>query len=872
MIGKKLGRYEILGRLGAGGMGEVYRAKDADLGRSVALKVLPLASQTDPDRLHRFEHEARAASALNHPNIVTIYEIGYTDGAPFIAMELVEGNTLRALLGRRPFLNKRALALAAQAAEGLAKAHAAGIVHRDLKPENIMVTPDGFVKILDFGLAKLLHDSGAFSHENAPTSPATRPGVVMGTVGYMSPEQARGKPLDFRSDQFACGAILYEMATGRRAFERETAVQTLAAIIDTEPEPIQSLNPDVPAPFRWIVERCLKKNPEDRYASTVDLARELRNVHDRLEEVSGSGSRRRTMPMEAARRGGWLGPVGVASLLAVAVAAVALVRGPGASAAPRLNEAVAILPLRNLSALPGDETLGIAMTDAVTTKLSEIPALTVVDRTTVREFRDKADDFGQAARDMGADFIVTGGVQRAEKRLAVTVRLIKPDNTVSWAQQYDGTTDDLFGLQRQVALGLSSALRLRLTSQERRRIATPPTANPEAYADYLQARAFLERPDVPQNVDRAIDIFERAIAKDKSFALAHAGLGEAYWEKYRATKDPSWTSRATSAILEAIRIDPRNPQLHLSLALVYHNTGNLEGALSEVRQTLAEQPSNDEAHRRLAETLAAQGHPDEAIRELRQAIDLRPSYWRNHTILAGLYLRTGRFSEATATARRVTELQPDNSRGFQLLGAAYQLAGDLDKAAASYARSIAIAPDPRAYTNLGKIYYDRGQFAEAAAAFERALQAEPTPIKERNLGDAYARLGDKSRARDAYQRGAALAERLLQVNPRDFRELSVLAVIQAKLGNSARAESLITDAIGLNAGDAEVQYRRAVILALGGRSEPALAALTGALSAGYSRALADSDPDLASLRSQSGYSAAMLTKRASESPKERNNE
>src|SRR6185503_11203681 len=305
MIGKKLGKYEILAKLGAGGMGEVYRARDLLLGREMALKVLPETVREDPDRLRRFEAEARAASALNHPNIVTIYDIGQSDGVPYIAMELVEGHTLRTLLNARPMLTKRTLGLAAQAAEGLARAHGVGIVHRDLKPENLMVTRDGFVKILDFGLAKL-HEPDPLLAPDAPTEPATRPGVLMGTVGYMSPEQAKGRTVDFRSDQFACGAILYEMATGKRAFEKETPIQTLAAIIDAEPTPIQELNPQVPPPFRWIVDRCLKKNPEDRYASTVDLARELRNVYDRLEEVS-SGPR--SMPPAQFGRGKWLRPV-----------------------------------------------------------------------------------------------------------------------------------------------------------------------------------------------------------------------------------------------------------------------------------------------------------------------------------------------------------------------------------------------------------------------------------------------------------------------------------------------------------------------------------------------------------------------------------
>ncbi len=285
--GTRLGPYEIVAPLGAGGMGEVYRARDSRLGREVAVKVLPADVASHPERLKRFEKEARAASALNHPNLVTIHDIGNSVGVEYIAMELVEGRTLREMLADGPLTPRTLLSVGAQVADGLARAHAAGIVHRDLKPENVMVTRDGFAKILDFGLAKLAEVEGPDHTTKAPTvSGATEPGTVMGTIAYMSPEQALARPVDFRSDQFSLGSILYEMAAGRRAFSRDSAPETMTAIIRTEPEPLASLAPLTPTPLRWIVERCLAKNPEDRYASTRDLARDLATVRDRLSEAS----------------------------------------------------------------------------------------------------------------------------------------------------------------------------------------------------------------------------------------------------------------------------------------------------------------------------------------------------------------------------------------------------------------------------------------------------------------------------------------------------------------------------------------------------------------------------------------------------------
>src|ERR1700737_2704861 len=322
--GSRLGPYEIVSPLGAGGMGQVYRARDARLDRDVTIKVWPSELASSPDRLRRFEKEARSASALNHPNIVTVYDIGASDGVSWIAMERVEGETLRALMAGGPISLKKLLALGTQIAEGLAKAHATGIVHRDLKPENVMVTRDGIVKILDFGLAKLtgpISESG--DGTQSPTmSLGTEAGIVLGTVGYMSPEQAMGGAIDFRSDQFSFGSILYEMATGKRAFQRATGVETLAAILREEPKSIAELNPAAPAPLRWTIERCLSKEPDERYASTKDLARDLKSVRDHLSETSTA-----TLAAAPVRsRRGWLLPAAAALILGALLGAAVLRR------------------------------------------------------------------------------------------------------------------------------------------------------------------------------------------------------------------------------------------------------------------------------------------------------------------------------------------------------------------------------------------------------------------------------------------------------------------------------------------------------------------------------------------------------------------
>jgi eukaryotic-like serine/threonine-protein kinase len=335
--GTKLGPYEILAPIGAGGMGEVYRAKDPRLGREVAIKVLPASFSQDADRLKRFEQEARSASALNHPNIVTIHEVGSFEGASYIAMELVDGQSLREMLASGPLPTKKLLDVAVQVAEALAKAHGAGIVHRDLKPENVVVSKDGFAKLLDFGLAKtFVAPTGEASGAPTIAPQETQPGTVMGTVGYMSPEQASGRPVDFRSDQFAFGSILYEMATGHRAFQKKTGAETLAAIIRDEPEPVVQANPRIPAPLRWIVERCLAKEPDERYASTRDLARDLKSVREHLGEVTTSASGG-TGVVEPVRRRPLAVPLAIAAILVAAAAGLLFGRRTAAISQPRFQ-------------------------------------------------------------------------------------------------------------------------------------------------------------------------------------------------------------------------------------------------------------------------------------------------------------------------------------------------------------------------------------------------------------------------------------------------------------------------------------------------------------------------------------------------------
>ncbi len=867
MIGKRLGRYEVLARLGAGGMGEVYRARDLDLGRSVALKMLPQAVQADPERLHRFEHEARAASALNHPNIVTIYEIGYADAVPFIAMELVEGSTLRALLGRRPFLTKRVLALAAQATEGLAKAHEAGIVHRDLKPENIMVTRDGFVKILDFGLAKL-QDSGAFNSEAVTASPATRPGVVMGTVGYMSPEQARGKPLDFRSDQFSCGAILYEMATGKRAFDRETPFQTLAAIIDSEPEPIQSINPDVPPPFRWIVERCLKKIPEERYASTLDLARELRNVHDRLDEVS-SGPR--TMPPFAFRSRAWRRSASLAAALAVAVAlgsAGWLWRAaaplPLTSARVPREKQIAVLGFTNSSGAEPDRVFCDGLVETLISKLTLLEqfqgSLWLVPASEIRS--SGATSVQDARKAFGVTLAITGSAHRTGDRVRMIANLV---DAASLRQLRSVTIDrplgDLLTLQDGIASAIAEMLELELQPEARRLLSAGGTTIPGAYDHYVRGRGYLQRYEKPESLDLAAASFQRALEQDPSYTLAYAGLGETYWRRYNLTRSQEWIDLARRSCKRAAELNDLLAPVHVTLGMINQGTGRYEDAVAAFEVALKLDPVSVDAYRGLASTYESLGRLDQAETTYRKAIELKPSLWSNHSYLGVFYYRHARYSEAVSEFRRVIELTPDNVRGYNNLSGAYQKLGRLEDAIAALQKSLTLKPTANAYSNLGTTYFFQGRYAEAVPLMEKALALGVSQqLVWGNLGDAYRwTRGNEDKAPEAYRRAIALAEQELKVNPKDAQIRAAYATYWAKLGNPAKALDEAARARQTAPSHVSVLFRCSLAYELTGKREQALEALGAALRGGYSIDEVRRDPDLEALRQDRRYLALLAS-------------
>jgi tetratricopeptide (TPR) repeat protein len=847
VIGSSLGPYRILKELGAGGMGQVFLAEDTRLARKVAVKTLSGRWTGNREAQQRLLREARAAARLNHPNIAAVYDVLEVEGSGHIVMEYVEGETLAARIERAPLPLEEVQGIALQLADALSEAHARGVVHRDLKPANILLTHGGRVKVLDFGLAKtlVLLDPGGGTDSTLAIETLASQVSLIGTPAYMAPEQVLQQNVDQRTDVYGFGVVLYEMLARRRPFQEPDLMRLALAILATPPMPPAAIDPAVPPALSALVMRAMAKKPEDRYGSIADLRADLSRAAAPavVPPPTGLLPVERTEPARPARRR-WL----AWSVLAIAAAVIAVIVGHWPTARPPSPPngpapVVAVLPLLNLTGDASNDYIAAGMTDVLCADLGSAARITVVAP------RTKGRDLRKLMRELGAGFVVDGGVHRSGDRLRVTASLLASGSQApAWHREFEGRIDGVFGLERQIAEGLLDALQGTVEPAERQRIGSPITASGEAFDAYAKGLALQHRSDVPGNLDRAAEQLKRATAADPRFALAHAALGQVYWERFTLTKETSWTALARDATTEALRLDPEQPAVRKTLAKIYQGTGRREEALDELRRVLARKPNDDEAHRQLGELFAEQNRTEEAIAELRRAIDLSPSA-PNYRALGRVGYVLGRYPEAISACRRVIELQPDSAWGFQILGTTYHAQGDLAHAVENYEQANRVEPTGPAWSGIGTIRYDQGRYTDAAEAYRQALKIIPNnPIYFRNLGDTYRKLGQEAEARQAYGRVVALSGEILKVNPKDARTLSRLAVCEAKLGRAKDAARHSAEAVALSPSDNDVLYRKAVVASLGGRSGEAIAALRSALNLGYSAARARQDEDFQNLQ------------------------
>ena len=720
--GSCLGKYEIVAPLGAGGMGEVYRAIDPHLRREVAIKVLSADVFADPSRRRRLEQEARAAGALNHPNLLTIYDLGTHDDAPFIVCELLTGQTLRGALAVGALPPRTAAAYATQIAAGLEAAHDKGIVHRDLKPENIFITTDGRVKILDFGLAKFNEPVAADA--STETELRTEPGTVIGTLAYMAPEQVKALGADARSDIFAFGSILFEMLWGKPAFRKPSAGETMAAILTSDP--VVHPPAEVPAGLVAIVRHCLEKNPDQRFQTAHDLAFALSS------DFGSSG----TMPLAAPRIDQRRPPILVIATVAAGVIIVALLFSARSfwRREPKIDS-IAVLPLGNLGG-GTDRYFADGLTEELTTRLAQIHALRVVPRTSTGRYVDTKKSLQEIGRELDVDGIVTGSVQRSGNTVRITAQLSDTANGRSlWADHFERSLGDVLALQDDLARTIAERIRIQMTPAEKQRLqdARAPV-NSQAHDAYLRGRSYLERTD-PENLSRAVLFFKEAVQRDPKYPEAYAGLADAYADMgfFNILLPTEAYLSAKEAALTALRLDPNLAEAHVSLGQVEtHYEWNWKEAEREYLRAIELNPNYDLAYNAYAQLLIAIGRADEAIAQSKHAFELSPLGRRAIEEYPWILYLARKYDASILQYRKAMELDTQDVESREGAADAYSAAGRDAEAFAQYQQWSRMAGYPQAIIDdLARAYAAGGM----TGYWRKRLTMEK--IEEDQTGDVF---------------------------------------------------------------------------------------------------------------------------------------
>jgi eukaryotic-like serine/threonine-protein kinase len=749
VVGTTLGHYRITSLLGRGGMGEVYRARDLRLDREVAVKILPPRLANDPEALPRFEREAKAVAALSHPNILAIHDFGHEGGVHYAVMELLEGETLRARVSRGPLPWRQAARIAAAVADGLAAAHARGIIHRDLKPENVFLNADGQVKILDFGIARVRRQLGApaGAGEAVTLLETTEPGRIIGTIGYMSPEQLRGEPTDAPSDIFSLGTVLFEMVAGERPFARESVTETMAAILRDEPPPLTGLRLD--PEFERLVLRCLQKQPRERLQSAHDLALELRALASESQRL-----RLAPAPWPRPRRAA----VAAAVALACALAALAYLLWP------KQIDSLAVLPFTNASADPNAEYLSDGISESLINGLSQLPSLKVIARSSSFRYKGREADPQEVARALGVRAVVTGRIVQRGDRLLISVELTDArEKRHVWGEQYLRPKDDLLAVQVEISREIADKLRLKLTRADQQQLAKRETAKPEAYELLLKGR-HLRNKGGTEDRKKAVEHFQRALELDPRYALAYAELGASYRDLVFASVYPpqEYTPRARQAVQRALELDPHLAEAHRALASLRRDEWDWAGAENSLKRALELNPNLAVAHSGYASFLSLVGRHDEALAEARRARELDPLSLRADVNIGQRLFFARRYDEAVAALRKTLELDANYDPAHLYLGYAYTEKGMFAEAVAAFEQVIRLKGDtPSVQVYLAYAHAKAGR-RDRAEAILRRLQEGGKYVSPAELATVYAGMGDKERALGELEKAYAARDSQLQ--------------------------------------------------------------------------------------------------------------
>lgn len=733
--GTRLGPYEVLAPIGAGGMGEVYRSRDSRLGREVAIKVLPAAFSQDPEALQRFEREARALASISHPNILTLHDLGAEDGFSYAVTELLEGEVLRDRMTRKPLEWIEALDIALAIASGLGAAHEKGITHRDLKPENIFLTAYG-VKILDFGLARLHAEDHEFLTPGTGTMPLeTQPGRLLGTVGYMSPEQARGAPPpDARSDVFSFGSLFYEMLSGRRPFDGANPAETLAAILRDAPPPLTPRGPQAPAELNRTLLRCLEKELAARYPSG-------RELYEALGEVPRPSQMSARIPTPFRSQ-------------------------PAAAAPAPEQKSLAVLPLQNLARDPSQEYFADAMTDALISNLARIEALKIISRTSVMRYKGSDKPLPEIARELGVDMILEGTVLHGGSQVRISTQLIEASTDRHlWSESYERDMSDILALQREVARSVAEEIKVKISPAEREELRSVGPVNPEAHDAFLKGWHLLHSANASQFI-KAREFLEYAKGLDPDYAPTYSSLTFCYGFLAAQAMVPvaEGRARAREAAEMSLALDPNSAEAHLAMSYVYVNFDwDWPAAEKAYVKAIELRPGWSDNHHLYARMLLTLGRTEEALAQILRAQELDPLSPLIASSAAVILRAMGRFEEGLAQCERAFDLAPDFTAALSVMGGIYREMGRHDEAIEAFERAAELSnQNPGFMANLTQALGAAGRMDEARAMLRKMHErTDPPPVQSRHFAVAYAGLGENEKALEwleiAFEEGSEVA-------------------------------------------------------------------------------------------------------------------